>query len=91
MPTRLELYGTASCPFTAELREELLWDGKEFVEYDVEADAEAFARLAALTGGGGVGRTVPVLVEDDRVVQVGWQGRGCLASAPAGQRGNSSS
>ena len=28
----------------------------------------------------GVERTVPVLVEDGAVVQVGWQGRGCTVS-----------
>ena len=25
-------------------------------------------------------RTVPVLVEDGEVVQIGWQGRGCMVS-----------
>jgi hypothetical protein len=45
------------------------------VEYDVEADAAARARLHALAGSQ---RTVPVLVEDGKVVQVGWQGRGCV-------------
>jgi glutaredoxin 3 len=76
----LELYGTPACPWTAELREELELDDRDFVEYDVEADAAAFARLAALTGQ----RTVPVLVEDGRVRQIGWQGRGCPVSPPAG-------
>lgn len=71
----LELYGTKSCRFTADLRDDLDWQGREFVEYDVEADAEALARMRALTDGG---TTVPVLVEDDEVVQVGWQGRGCF-------------
>ena len=32
----LELFGGGGCPFTAELREQLEWDGREFVEYDVE-------------------------------------------------------
>jgi glutaredoxin 3 len=45
-----------------------------FIEYDVEADAAARARMRALVGGQ---RLVPVLVEDGEVVQVGWQGRGC--------------
>jgi len=76
---RLELYGARSCPFTAELRERLEWDGRDFAEYDVEADAGAFARLAELTGGR---RSVPVLVEDGRVVEVGWQGRSCTVQAP---------
>ena len=25
-------------------------------------------------------RTVPVLVEDGKVIQVGWQGRGCVVA-----------
>ena len=75
MAERAELYGTKSCPFTSELREHLLWEGTEFAEYDVEADAEALARMLALTGGR---RNVPVLVEDGRVKQIGWQGRSCL-------------
>jgi mycoredoxin len=78
-PKRFELYGARSCPYTAELRERLEWAGSDFVEYDVEADGEAFARLAELTGGRG---SVPVLVEDGRVVEVGWQGRSCTVQAP---------
>jgi glutaredoxin 3 len=74
-----ELYGTSSCPFTAELREQLSWDGKAFFEYDVERDGAAFERLAAL-----VGRPprVPVLVEDGRVELIGWEGRCCYVAEP---------
>ncbi|CAB3394139.1 Uxx-star family glutaredoxin-like (seleno)protein [Kyrpidia spormannii] len=74
----LELYGAKGCPYTRELRENLLWEGKAFQEYDVEEDPEALKRVLDLTGG----RTVPVLVEDGRVVQVGYQGRGCIVSLP---------
>ncbi len=74
----LELFGTESCPYTAELRAELEWRGEAFVEYDVEADPEALRRMLALTGGE---RLVPVLVRDGRVVQIGWQGRGCYVWA----------
>ncbi len=72
---RLELYGTASCPYTQELRDWLEWKGCEFTEYDVEIDQRALERMQALASGQ---RTVPVLVEDGKVVQVGWQGRGCV-------------
>lgn len=72
---KLELYGTLHCPYTREMREWLEWRGQEFVEYDVEADPAARARLHTIAGGQ---RTVPVLVEDGKVVQVGWQGRGCV-------------
>ena len=71
----LELFGAASCPHTREMRESLEWRGREFQEYDVEADAAAFARMKELTGGQ---RLVPVLVEDGKVVQSGWQGHGCV-------------
>lgn len=71
----LELYGSARCPYTQELREWLEWTRRDFMEYDVDVDPEARARMTAL--GSGV-RTVPVLVEDGKVIQVGWQGRGCV-------------
>ncbi len=73
----IELFGTPSCPYTSELREQLQWDGRDFVEYDVEADAEARRRMLALTGGR---RTVPVLVEGGRVTQIGMHGRGCTVA-----------
>jgi glutaredoxin 3 len=57
------------------MREWLEFRGWEFLEYDVEADAPARARLHALSGNQ---RMVLVLVEDGKVVQVGWQGRGCV-------------
>jgi glutaredoxin 3 len=56
----------------------LAWLGQEFVEYDVDADKTARTRLRQLSGGQ---RSVPVLVEDDKVVQVGWQGRCCIVDA----------
>lgn len=70
----VELYGTAACPYTRDMREWLEMRGADFVEYDVEADRAARERLRAVAG---PQRTVPVLVEDGAVVQVGWQGRGC--------------
>lgn len=73
-PQTVELFGTASCPYTEEMREHLLWQGREFVEHDVERDGEALRRMLELTGGR---RTVPVLVEDGRVAEIGWRGRGC--------------
>jgi mycoredoxin len=70
---RTELYGAAGCPYTEQLRERLTWSRTAFVEYDVEADPEARARLLALTGQA----LVPVLVEDGRVAAIGHQGRAC--------------
>lgn len=72
----LELYGTASCPYTAQLRENLEWRREQFVEYDVERDQSALQRMLKLRGGD---RTVPVLADGDVVLQVGYEGRGCYA------------
>ena len=76
MPS-FELFGTSSCPYTEEMREWLEWKGYEYVEYDVESDSEAHARMIAISGGQ---RTVPILAEDGDVVQIGWQGRGCVSA-----------
>lgn len=72
---KLELYGTASCPHTGEMREWLEWKRSDFVEYDVEADPAARARMREVAAGQ---RNVPLLIEDGKVVQVGWQGRTCV-------------
>lgn len=72
---KTELYGSASCPYTQEMREWLEWNGREFIEYDVDADSKALQRMRDATNGQ---RTVPVLLEDGKAVQIGWQGRGCI-------------
>jgi glutaredoxin 3 len=74
MSAPVTLYTAAGCPFSAAAREDLEWRGIEFVEYDVEQDPAARQRLLALTGGV---RTVPVIVEEGKPVQIGWMGRGC--------------
>ena len=73
-----ELYGTARCPHTQEMREWLEWRRCDFVEYDVEADPVARRRMRELTGGQ---RNVPLLAEGDKVVQIGWQGRSCIVES----------
>jgi glutaredoxin 3 len=75
---KLEIYGTSRCPYTHEMREWLEWLGHDFVEYDVDVDAVARKRLHTLAGGQ---RSVPVLIEDSKVVQIGWQGRTCMVDA----------
>ena len=73
----LELYGTKTCQYTQEMREWLEWKGTDFVEYDVETNPAARERVRALTHGQ---RTVPMLVDGDKVIQIGWQGRGCIVN-----------
>jgi glutaredoxin 3 len=57
------------------LRDWLEWRRRDFAEYDVDADLEANSRARSLNGGV---LNVPVLVEDGKVIQVGWQGRSCV-------------
>ena len=76
MPS-LELYGTAGCPYTSEMRERWEWKGREFIEYDVETDDGARERMSRLAQ---APFTVPLLVEDGKVIQVGWQGRACVVA-----------
>lgn len=73
----LELFGTPSCPYTSEMREWLEWKGSTFIEYDVESDIQARERMRLLAQ---APFTVPLLVEDGKVIQVGWQGRGCVVA-----------
>lgn len=73
----LELYGTKTCQYTKEMREWLEWEGTDFVEYDVETDLAARERIRVLSNGQ---RTVPVLVDGGKVIQIGWQGRGCIVN-----------
>ena len=70
----IKLYTTYGCPYSAAAREDLEWRGVDFVEYDVEEDEAARERMRELSGGK---RTVPVIFEEGKPVQVGWQGQGC--------------
>jgi glutaredoxin 3 len=72
---KVELFGAERCLHTRDMREWLEDRDVDFVEYDVDLDAAARQRVLSLTGGQ---RLVPVLVEDDAVVQVGWLGHGCI-------------
>jgi glutaredoxin 3 len=74
MDKPIELYTTVGCPYSEAAREDLEWRGMDFVEHDVEKDQEARKRMLELTGGN---RTVPVISEEGKPVQVGWMGRGC--------------
>jgi glutaredoxin 3 len=73
----LELFGSSACPYTTEMRDWLEFSRREFVEFDVDADPAAMTRMCETTGQ----RTVPALLEDGKVVQIGWQGRGCVVGS----------
>lgn len=74
MERPVELYVTAGCPYSEAARDDLEWRGVDFVEYDVEKDQKARERMLELTNGN---RTVPVIFEEGKPVQVGWMGQGC--------------
>lgn len=73
--TTVELFGTSTCQATSDLREWLEMRRTNFEEYDVELDPDARRRMREYVG---AERTVPVLVQDGRVVHIGWQGRSCV-------------
>lgn len=75
---KIELFGSARCPYTEEMRDWLEWTRSEFVEYDVEADPVARGRMRDVAGGQ---RNVPLLVADGKVVQIGWQGHSCVVDS----------
>jgi glutaredoxin 3 len=70
----IELYTASGCPYSEAAREDLEWRGVDFIEFDVEKSPEARERMLGLTNGN---RTVPVIVEEGKPVQIGWMGRGC--------------
>ncbi len=74
---RVELFGSARCEHTQAMREWLEWRSVDFIEYDVDIDPAARARMRTLVPGQ---RLVPILIEDGAVAQIGWQGRGCIVS-----------
>jgi glutaredoxin 3 len=75
---KIELYGSQGCPHTREMREWLEFRGVRFVEYDVDADSYARARLRTIMPSS---QMIPVLVTNGTVSLVGWQGRGCVYGA----------
>lgn len=75
---KIELFGSARCPYTEEMRDWLEWTRSEFVEYDVELDPVARGRMRDVAGGQ---RNVPLLVADGKVVQIGWQGHSCVVDS----------
>lgn len=71
----VELYGSDQCPYTRELREWLEWTRRKYREYNVDTDPEAYERAQALSHGA---LAIPILVEDNKVLQIGWEGRSCM-------------
>ena len=71
----LELYGSSQCALHAGAARMVGVDAARFPGVRRGGRSQALARMRALDCGV---RTVPVLVENGKVIQVGWQGRGCI-------------
>ena len=67
---KVELYTMPGCPYCAKARDDLVSRGVDFVEYDCDADKDAFERVKKLSGG----TSVPVIVDENGVVTVGFGG-----------------
>jgi len=74
MAARAVLYTIPGCSHCDAAREDLEWRGIDFEELDVESDEEALQKMLQMCDGS---RTVPVIAEDGKPVQIGWMGRGC--------------
>jgi mycoredoxin len=60
--SQLTVYATSWCPYCAYLRADLAEAGVDYVEVDVDRDAEAGELVKSLNGGN---RTVPTVVFAD--------------------------
>jgi glutaredoxin len=65
------IYGKDTCPYTQAARDDYARRGVPFEYLNVKKDAKALARMLDLTFGR---RAVPVIVEEDGSVTVGFGG-----------------
>ena len=67
------MYVKPGCPYCQEARVELTNRGQKWEERDATADPQWKAELMEHSKGTGL---TPTILEDGRVVTVGWKGRG---------------
>ena len=67
------MYVKPGCPYCQDARDALTPQGAQWEERDATKDAAFKAELMEHSNGTGV---VPTILEDGRVVSVGWKGRG---------------
>lgn len=66
------VYGTDTCPHTSKARAELTAQGKQPDFRNVQQKKEWLDEMLTFSGGG---REIPVVVEDGKVLSIGWNGR----------------
>lgn len=67
------LYTKPGCPFCAKARDHYASSGIAFEERNAQGNPEYRREMLSLTGGD---PTVPVIVRDGVLAQIGWEGRG---------------
>jgi glutaredoxin 3 len=70
---QVKIYTKPGCPYCAKAREFYTEKGISFQDLNAQDNLEYRAEMLALTKGD---PTVPVIVEDGRLKQIGWEGRG---------------
>ena len=67
------VYSHPECGYCPMLVEQLTEQGREFDEIDLATSPEAWTEVERISGG----RTVPVLINEDGSIEVGFHGIGC--------------
>ena|SRR5262245_18839003 len=69
----VKIYTKPGCPYCAMAREYYNARGIAFQEFNAQDNLAFRAEMLAISNGD---PTVPVIVEDGRLKQIGWEGRG---------------
>lgn len=69
----LIIYTKPGCPYCAKAREYYTQQGKVFEDRNAQDNLEYRKEMLAFSDGD---PTVPVIVEDGSLKQIGWEGRG---------------
>ena len=67
------IYTKPGCPYCAKAREHYNQKGIPFEDLNAQDDLEIRRVMLSITDGN---PTVPVIVEDGKLKQIGWEGRG---------------
>jgi glutaredoxin len=69
----VKIYTKPGCPYCAKAREHYTQRGIPFQEFNAQDNMRFREEMLAISKGD---PTVPVIVEDGRLKQIGWEGRG---------------
>ena len=69
----VKIYTKPGCPYCAKAREYYTERGIPFQEFNAQDNMKFRKEMLAISDGD---PTVPVIVEDGRLKQIGWEGRG---------------